>query len=346
MNTAAILISLATSISTSLIISKKASSLGISKTNTTGERFASQSKPIFGGFIFAVGLIACIATLFFTENQTTETLLIALPLLVAFLSGLLDDIRNTPPGFKFITQIATGVIIYASGICPSFYNNEYANLFLCVFWTVALMNSLNMLDNMDAITTSVSIAILLSIITASLLLAVKTEFLSISISFAIALCIFLASNWHPSSMYMGDNGSQFVGALIAIITLHFYAPSVPATTFETKPLLGLLLSLSIPFTDTATVSINRLLQGKSPFVGDKNHTTHNLYYLGFSIPRVGLIFIIATAITNAIAIAIAYNLLNSIAQETVAICVCFVICAGFYLTTKLKKETVSNQRGN
>jgi UDP-GlcNAc:undecaprenyl-phosphate GlcNAc-1-phosphate transferase len=53
---------------------------------------------------------------------------------------------------------------------------------------------------------------------------------------------------------------------------------------------AVLMVFILPLADTAVVTINRLRKGQSPFVGGKDHTTHNLSYLGLSDRQVAIIF--------------------------------------------------------
>src|SRR5690606_6194916 len=51
--------------------------------------------------------------------------------------------------------------------------------------------------------------------------------------------------------------------------------------------------------DTTVVFINRLAAGKSPFVGDRFHTTHNLVYMGMTEKGVARLFGAISLISNA-----------------------------------------------
>ncbi len=323
---------------TTISVFKWSTFITIAKNNTTGVRFASQSKPIFGGFIFLAGCISGILTnYFFVSDLTYFAYLI--PIVIAFSAGLADDLYNTPPGFKLLTQVITGFAIYYSGIMPLYFNNTALDLLICILWTVTIMNSLNMLDNMDSITSSVSLIIILSAIVSGSLFGNNFHSISFAISLSVALLVFLFTNWHPAKMYMGDNGSQLLGAGVAIITLQSFAPqSFIQDETALYSLIGLIIALIIPLTDTATVSLNRIMDGKSPFVGDKNHTTHNLFYLGFQIRTIALIFIFLTFTTNIIA----YLLLNgniSFSNNTAYILIfVLLISISLYITTKVSKR--------
>jgi UDP-GlcNAc:undecaprenyl-phosphate GlcNAc-1-phosphate transferase len=65
----------------------------------------------------------------------------------------------------------------------------------------------------------------------------------------------------------------------------------PEFRIQTKQIIVALLVFIVPIIDTTTVTINRLLKGKSPFVGGRDHTTHHLSYLGLSDRQVAYVFI-------------------------------------------------------
>jgi UDP-GlcNAc:undecaprenyl-phosphate GlcNAc-1-phosphate transferase len=91
---------------------------------------------------------------------------------------------------------------------------------------------------------------------------------------------------------MGDNGSQLIGAFLGTYSI-IYFWNCPLT-INTHPSLFhsliVFLIFLIPITDTTTVTINRLLKGKSPFVGGRDHTTHHFYYRGFSERKIALLY--------------------------------------------------------
>jgi len=284
----------------------------------------SSSKPAFGGISFYIMFlfsIACYSILFEAVsyiNDIVQFLGVMAACSLGFVVGLADDAYNTKPFLKFFAQfssaiilIATGTSINISGITIVDYSltilwvvglmnsiNMLDNMdgitTLTILWVVGLMNSINMLDNMDGITTSVSISVILAVL---YMLTVNGE--SNSIYFITLLGVlagllgFLYYNWNPSKMYMGDTGSQFLGvflAAIGILYLWNYGAE-PNFRIQTKQFIVALLVFIVPIIDTTTVTINRLLKGQSPFVGGKDHTTHHLSYLGLSDRQVALTFL-------------------------------------------------------
>ena len=122
------------------------------------------------------------------------------------------------------------------------------------------------------------------------------------------LCGFLAYNWHPSKMFMGDSGSQFLGIFLAFCGIEFCwnIPVIEKNNFPIiYPINNLILVALVfimPLTDTAIVVINRTLKGSSPFVGGKDHTTHNLFYNGVTEKKIAFLFFMINIIVAGLAL--------------------------------------------
>jgi UDP-GlcNAc:undecaprenyl-phosphate GlcNAc-1-phosphate transferase len=107
---------------------------------------------------------------------------------------------------------------------------------------------------------------------------------------------FLRFNTYPARLFMGDGGSQFLGfilgALVIIVTQQTHRALSPAVV---------LLILGLPVLDTLMVMVQRIKEGRSPFVADKNHIHHKLLRIGFDhYEAVGMIYMIqALMVTSA-----------------------------------------------
>lgn len=261
-------------------------------------RWAATSKPAFGGigfYIIFLGAFAVNGALFpkLADPLQPELLGLLASTGLGFLMGLADDAYNTRPLLKFGTQAACAGLLILSGTSIHLFDVPWADQLLTVFWVVGMMNSINMLDNMDAITTVVSIFILLG---GLLVYEMNGPRMSIDVVLIIgvlaALAGFLFYNWNPSRMYMGDTGSQFLGVFLAYVGIRcFWNGSGPLGDEEPwRQAAVTLVVFLLPIVDTTTVTINRLLRGSSPFVGGKDHTTHHLSYAGLSDAQVALTF--------------------------------------------------------
>jgi len=261
-------------------------------------RWAASAKPAFGGmgfFIVFLGAFAVHGALFPKASDPFQPELIGLLAAtgLGFMMGLADDAYNTKPLLKFATQLACGAILIASGNSIHIFNSPLYNYALTLVWVVGLMNSINMLDNMDAIATVTSIWILACGLLVFLTVGtLGTINLVLIIGMIASLCGFLFFNWNPSSMYMGDTGSQFLGVFLAYIGIRcFWNGTNLAGDLEPwRQAVSALIVFALPIIDTSTVTINRLSKGHSPFVGGKDHTTHHLSYAGLNDAQVALVY--------------------------------------------------------
>ncbi len=278
-----------------------AKTLGIRSNTDNMIRWSTSSKPSFGGIGFYIIYMISIAALSFifehNENfRNVQFLGFIAASSLAFLMGLFDDAYNTKVWLKLLTQILCGVILIATGTYIHLFGNIWLNYLLTIFWIIGLMNSINMLDNMDAITSIVSLFIFSAFL---MLLAFEHLFTSpyavLLIGLIAALMGFLFYNWNPSKLYMGDTGSQFLGLLLAFFGIVFLwnSKDVSGEILSSDHRLVMVLTMFVlPISDTTTVVIKRLRRGKSPFVGGKDHTTHHLSYLGLSDRMVAVVFLI------------------------------------------------------
>jgi len=283
--------------------------LGIRNQKETMIRWSEQVKPALGGLTFYIIFLLSIILHSFIFSYTGSNIDFKFTGIVGavslgFLMGLSDDAYNTRPVLKFLTQVLCGGILIYSGTYINIFDSNILNYSLTLLWVVGLMNSINMLDNMDGITTIVSIVICFTILFL-MLLGHETDSVgtTIVIGLLASLLGFLYFNWNPSKMYMGDTGSQYLGVLLAALSINYLWN--PVTTEElsvSRQLLIPLLVFIIPIVDTTTVTIKRLSRGKSPFIGGKDHTTHHLSYLGFSEKQVAAIIALIAIVSSAIVI--------------------------------------------
>jgi UDP-GlcNAc:undecaprenyl-phosphate GlcNAc-1-phosphate transferase len=258
---------------------------------------------------------------------------------LGFIMGLADDLLNTSPYFKFFVQFAVAFAFIAADFYIKFFDNDILNYLLTVFWVVGIMNSVNMLDNMDAITTSVSLVILAGIVFIAIITGQFDKALLPYVTIP-ALLSFLNFNWHPSKMYMGDNGSQFLGAMIAGTGILFvWNTGLEHGVARIDIVLAVALMFLLLLTDTTTVTVNRILKGVSPFKGDKNHTTHNLVRAGISERGVAILFIIISLVSSVFSIMIITGMLKltNTYRALLGLGV-IIVFLSLYINTKIKRH--------
>lgn len=309
-------------------------------------RWASTTKPAFGGVSFFILFLVSIVffAIFFGNGQillNAKFLGILTASSMGFMMGLADDAYNTKPFLKFAVQFLCAILFIVTDNCIQTFPWEWLNIVLTFLWVVGMMNSINMLDNMDAITASVSTVILSGM---AMILVFNGDFLNLDLVLLLGVIAgiggFLYYNWNPSRMYMGDSGSQFLGAFLAGMAIHYLwnAPDYYGQYIPEKQLLLVALLFIVPISDTTTVSINRLMRGQSPFVGGRDHTTHHLSYMGLSDRHIAMLMIAISIGTVVCGVFIINNIetwrwFHSLLFTTLFL----VIGIALYSTTKLSK---------
>ena len=213
--------------------------------------------------------------------------------------GLLDDAYGLPwPPRLAIHFLVAGAIV-ASGIHATlFVSQPWVGMVFTVFWIVLLINSLNFLDNMDAL--SSGIALIASTLFAVVMLTATGEPRWLVggslLMLAGSIAGFLWHNWPPARIFMGDAGSTFLGLMLATMTIRgtFYDPKANGTHVILAP----LCVLAVPLYDFLSVMFIRISQGRSPFHPDKSHFSHRLVELGLTRRNAVLTVHLATLTTG------------------------------------------------
>ncbi|SMP50451.1 UDP-GlcNAc:undecaprenyl-phosphate GlcNAc-1-phosphate transferase [Neorhodopirellula lusitana] len=209
--------------------------------------------------------------------------------------GLWDDRYGLSVTVRLGCQFAiAAAVVFGLGIeLTAYMNVGWLTKGLSIFWIVAVINSFNMLDNMDALSGGIAAIIAASmagvmmttpdpgtdhpqLLVAALLLVVCGSLLG-----------FLFHNRPPASIFMGDGGSYLVGFLIAVATLMATFVGGPTSDGSLRPhaVLAPLCAMAVPLYDMTTVLWIRIREGRSPFLGDNSHLSHRLVALGLSRPR-------------------------------------------------------------
>ena len=216
---------------------------------------------------------------------------------VLLVLGLWDDRRGLSWLVRLSVQTVLAVAMVAAGWRMTlFLNLPWLTGALSVLWIVGLVNSFNMLDNMDGLSAGVA-AIAAAILAAMMFLVPSAAGPHLFV--AGFLLVFLGSLlgflWHnrpAARLFMGDAGSYLIGYLMAMITL---AATFAGPGIARHAILGPLCVLAVPLYDTMTVVLIRLRSGRSPFVGDKSHFSHRLVELGMTNGQAVLTIYLTTA---------------------------------------------------
>lgn len=202
--------------------------------------------------------------------------------------GLVDDRYNIRPRYKLLGQVAAVLVLMILGD----YSITSVSLFgwvielgilsgpLTVFWLLACINALNLIDGMDGLLGTVGSIALASF---GLLAVLSGHVTAAVIAFSLmgAVLGFLWWNLPPARIYMGDAGSMLIGLVVGALALQTSLKG-PATVTLGAPLAILVL----PVFDTAAAIVRRKLTGRGLAVADRGHIHHVLLRQGFSPWRI------------------------------------------------------------
>jgi UDP-GlcNAc:undecaprenyl-phosphate GlcNAc-1-phosphate transferase len=213
---------------------------------------------------------------------------------VLFVVGLWDDKKALGPLAKFGAQwgVAVAAAAFADIRAEFFIESRIVTVAMSAFWIVLIMNAFNFLDNMDGASAGIA-AIACAILLAAAALNSQIFVSGLAIVFVGTLLGFLVFNFPPASIFMGDAGSLVVGFFVALLTLRttYYQQDHSGPWY---PVLMPLVVMAVPLYDLASVTLLRVRQGKSPFVGDTQHFSHRLRRHGLTDRQTVLMLYLAT----------------------------------------------------
>lgn len=243
------------------------------------DRWSVRHVPILGGvgMFIAFGLAFIMGSNSLDGVNTTVWIYVVCAIIM-FLVGLYDDKRKIKPPTKLIWQlIAATLVIFFADTRIDFFPWPIANIVLTYLWIVGITNAINLLDNMDGLAGGITI-----IISGILGYFFWTEGYNDLLIVAIVLCGatlgFLVYNFPPAKVFMGNNGSLFLGFLLAELAIAKRTQASNVFAALGVPTLLLLF----PIVDTIFVMMTRLLRGHSPIKGGTDHTSHRLISFGLS----------------------------------------------------------------
>jgi UDP-GlcNAc:undecaprenyl-phosphate GlcNAc-1-phosphate transferase len=250
--------------------------------------------PFVGGFGIFLGTVAPLALVTAGQFDTVWALaLLSASGLVVFILGLRDDLSTVPPLVRLGVEVAVGIGLSLGGLATSLCELRWsqpsgavgAGVFvgLTVIYVAGAINAVNMLDGLDGLAGGVA---LISCIGFAIIGIFLGQWLATALALALggSLLAFLVFNFHPASVFMGDNGSYFVGLMLAVIAI--LLTSASGTIWG---VVGGVLLIGAPVFDSVFAIVRRLRRRVSPFSGDRGHFYDYLSKRGLSTRSVALV---------------------------------------------------------
>jgi UDP-GlcNAc:undecaprenyl-phosphate GlcNAc-1-phosphate transferase len=214
--------------------------------------------------------------------------------------GFADDVSTVRPVVRFAIEAAAAALLAVGGLAVGLFASKLfgpgavglaAFGLFAVFYVVGAINAVNMQDGLDGLAGGVVFvsAIGFAVVAVEMRSPVV---LVLALALAAALSAFLVYNFNPASVFMGDNGSYFLGLLVATMAL-----AVTTSQGGWRGLAGGILLVGAPVFDAAFAIVRRLARGVSPLTGDRSHFYDLLAQRGLSTKAVALVcYTIQTAL--------------------------------------------------
>jgi len=238
-------------------------------------RWHKKPTALLGGVAIFIGFI--ITVLIFNNDWSTKALIILAGTLFMFISGFIDDLKPLNPKTKFLLQLLIAAVTVSFGVHMELGLGPILNYVVSGFWIIGIINAVNLIDNMDGLSSGITFVSSLTLLCFSLI--ANNNFLIVISMALIGVTIgFLIFNFHPAKIFMGDCGSLFIGYLLAVASISFQGhlnldPSLINALYIPVFLLG------VPLFDTFFVMVERKRNGRSITQGGKDHTSHRLAYI-------------------------------------------------------------------
>jgi UDP-GlcNAc:undecaprenyl-phosphate GlcNAc-1-phosphate transferase len=230
--------------------------------------------------------------------------------------GVLDDIFDIDALTKLGGQVLAASLLVVFGVRFYFFPQLDGTQFildpaqgalLSVVVVIATINAVNFVDGLDGLAAGVvgisAVAFFVFCYGLTVINDADRAATGALLSAALAgACIgFLAHNFHPARVFMGDSGSMLIGLMLSAsaitVTTQFTAEDIgqgaEGSGASLLPILLVpalpILILIVPLVDLVLAVVRRTRAGRSPFAPDKQHLHHRLLEIGHSHRRAVLI---------------------------------------------------------
>lgn len=277
--------------------------------------------PRLGGVAMGVGFLVALAiashTPFLADAASFEHVKgLAVGVILIVILGVIDDIWDLDWYTKLAGQILVAGLMSWLGIqltsFPIFgltIGSSRLSLLVTVLVVVAAINAVNFVDGLDGLASgmmaiSATGLFIYSYTLSRTLGAASYASLASTVAAALAgICLgFLAHNFSPASIFMGDTGAMLLGLLTVASAIIVTGQIDPAVVYFRQafpsflPIVLPLAVLAIPIIDMVAAVIRRLYHHQSPFQADAGHLHHRLSHAGRSRVRAVLVMYLWTAV--------------------------------------------------
>ena len=270
--------------------------LGIVKAPVRSRDLHTRTMPLLGGLAIFIAF-ALALLLFSPQRWLAELLAILLGTTLVGAIGLLDDRYSLPWWLRLLVMASAALILIANNIQIRLFHEDWLDIPLTILWVLTLVNALNFMDNMDGLSAGAA-AICAGTIT--IIAYSQGQFLvsALAASLTGSALGFLVFNFYPSSSFMGDMGAYVLGFVLAVSAIKLTFSNQPLSVSWMVP----LFALGLPLFDIFLVVFTRLVEGRSPWQGGRDHSSHRLMAAGLGQRQTLLLLYVMAVALGALAL--------------------------------------------
>jgi UDP-GlcNAc:undecaprenyl-phosphate GlcNAc-1-phosphate transferase len=199
-------------------------------------------------------------------QDRTRLLGIVVAGIIVALIGLLDDVGRIPTRVEVSALLLPALLVVLLGQRVGFVPIAIISFPLTLFYLVGGASAMNLVDGMNGLAGGIG-----AIASAACFLLSwgQGDIGGAVLSLALlgALVGFLPHNFPRGKVFLGDNGSLFVGFVLAALMVR-----ISSRPYHLGALLAPLLILGVPIGDTTLAILRRMFQGGGVLSGDRRHT--------------------------------------------------------------------------
>ena len=250
----------------------------------------SAATPRGGGVAVVVTFLLFVVSLWVIHAIPQEGLasLLGSGLVVAVV-GAMDDKKHVPARWRFLAHTAAAVwtLFVLNGIpaVPIFgfdIDLGWPGLVLAAVYLVWMVNLCNFMDGIDGVASIEAITVCVGG-ALTWWLATGTPYWHVPVIFAACVAGFLAMNYPPAKIFMGDSGSGFIGIVLGIFSL-WTARQAPEMFWCWFILLGGFV------VDATTTLVRRVRRGEQFNEAHRSHAYQYASHKHGSHQRISLAF--------------------------------------------------------
>jgi len=263
----------------------------------------SKAKPLLGGLSIFMSFAVII---YFFLPLDDKLLSLAGATVILVVTGLFDDLYDIKPLLKLCGQTMAAAIVvlwnadlfrFMVEYFARFHIPGFVVLFLLIGWIVLMVNAFNLIDGMDGLAAGTAAIIFLAMAALSYIEGGRPSILAVQLIGAGGCLGFLAFNFNPARIFMGDTGSMMLGFILA--TAHLYVIKYP---FSAQLVMGSMFLFAYPALDVTYAFYRRICNRCPVFKADKGHIHHVLLSIGFSVRKTVIIIYLLNIVFALIAV--------------------------------------------